>query len=348
MNELKWPEILATTVAGKDLTYEQANSVMDQVMTGEAGDARLAGFLTALAAKGATVEEIRGLADSMQSHAVALDVPTNVLDIVGTGGDQAHTVNISTMASLVIAAAGVPLVKHGNRASTSSCGAADVIEALGVNLNLNPKQVAEVFKKIGITFCFANLFHPSMRFAAPVRKMLGIPTAFNVLGPLTNPAAPEACAVGVASEKNAPLVAGVFAARGMRGLVFRGINRGLDELSAIEPTQIWDIRDGKVEYSEVDATTQLGLQQASLEDLRGGDPAHNAKVFHQIMNGQEGPIQDAVLLNAAGGIVAYGLNEQVSQGDLVDRLKAGLQIARQTLESGKPAELLEKWIELTK
>ena len=347
MNVNKWPEILATTVAGKDLTYEQSSWVMDQVMTGEAGDARLAGFLTSLAAKGATVDEIRGLADSMQSHAVSLDVPTDVLDIVGTGGDGAHTVNISTMASLIIAAAGVPVVKHGNRASTSSCGAADVIEELGVNLNLQPAKVAEVFHKIGITFCFANLFHPSMRFAAPVRKVLGIPTAFNVLGPLTNPAAPEACAVGVASEKNAPLVAGVFAARGMRGLVFRGIHRGLDELSAIEPNQIWDIRDGEVTYHEVDAT-QLGLPKATLEDLRGGDPRHNAQVFRRIIDGETGPIHDAVLLNAAGGIVAYGKHPELSDGNLLTRLEHGLQIAKDTLKSGRPAELLQSWIELTK
>ena len=231
-----WPGLLAELLAGRDLDVGRAGWAMDQVMRGEASDVQLAAFLVALRAKGETSAELEGLAAAMLSHAVPLEVPGPTVDLVGTGGDQAHTVNISTMASLVLAGAGHRVVKHGNRASSSSSGSADVLEALGVRLDLPPARVAELATEVGITFCFAQVFHPAMRFAAGARRGLGVPTAFNVLGPLTNPARAGAAAVGVADRRLAPLVAGVLAARGTSALVFRGED-GLDELTTTGPAR---------------------------------------------------------------------------------------------------------------
>ena len=199
----EWAPIIQALTAGESLDYGQSYWLMDQVMSGELGEARLASFLTAMAMKGATVDEIHGLADGMQDHAAHVDLPSRALDIVGTGGDGYKTVNISTMSAIVLAAMGIPLVKHGNRASTSKSGSADVIEALGVNLDLDADALRRVFDEVGIAFLFANKMHPSMRFAAPVRRALGFPTAFNVLGPLTNPARVQACAIGASREENA-------------------------------------------------------------------------------------------------------------------------------------------------
>ena len=286
----------------------------------------------------------------MQDHAEPVDVPTDVLDIVGTGGDGAHTVNISTMSAIVLAAAGVPLVKHGNRASTSSCGSADVIEELGIKIDLSPSGVAQVFDELGITFLFANKFHPSMRFAATVRRALGFPTAFNILGPLTNPAKPETSAIGVANESHAPLMAGVFAQRGQSALVFRGKNHGLDELSSIEPAQIWAVHDGEITFSEIDPVAEFGMKRGTLEDLRGGKADENAKVVYRIMDGEESPIRDAVLLNVAAGLAAFGRHDGVgpTHGSLTDRMRIGIDMARETIDSGKAADLLKRWIEVSK
>lgn len=347
---MEWTDIIERLLAGEDLSYEQTYAVMDRVMTGELGDVKLAAFLTALSAKGLYVSEIRGLADGMQDHAEPVDVPTDVLDIVGTGGDGAHTVNISTMSAIVLAAAGVPLVKHGNRASTSSCGSADVIEELGIKIDLSPSGVAQVFDELGITFLFANKFHPSMRFAATVRRALGFPTAFNILGPLTNPAKPETSAIGVANESHAPLMAGVFAQRGQSALVFRGKNHGLDELSSIEPAQIWAVHDGEITFSEIDPVAEFGMKRGTLEDLRGGKAHENAKVVYRIMDGEESPIRDAVLLNVAAGLAAFGRHDGVgpTHGSLTDRMRIGIDIARETIDSGKAADLLKRWIEVSK
>ncbi len=343
---MEWTDVIARVLAGDELTYEQAYWVMDQVMEGELGDVRLSSFLTALAVKGATVTEIRGLADGMQDHAEHIDVPTDSLDIVGTGGDGAHTVNISTMAAIVLAASGVPVVKHGNRASTSASGSADVIEALGINLDLTPERIAEVFDQVGIAFLFANKFHPSMRFAAGARRSLGFPTVFNILGPLTNPARPRTSAIGVAQEQNAPIMAGVFAERGLSALVFRGSVRGLDELTTTEPSQIWSVADGTIDYSEIDAVSDLGMTRATVEDLRGGQAAENAVVARELLDGRTGPVRDAVLLNAAAGIVAFGSAEGVhpEDGTLLDRLGAGLGIAADSIDSGAARALLDSWV----
>ncbi|WP_248256042.1 anthranilate phosphoribosyltransferase [Georgenia sp. EYE_87] len=345
-----WSDLLARLVARKDLTAAETGWAMDQVMTGQTTPAVLAGFLVGLATKGETVDELRGLADTMLAHAEPIDVPgADVVDIVGTGGDRLHTVNISTMASLVIAAAGVGVVKHGNRASSSSSGSADVLEALGVDLNLPIPRVEEVFRELRITFCFANLFHPSMRHAAPTRRELGVGTAFNVLGPLTNPARPRAGAIGVSNAATAPLVAGVLASRGTDALVFRGQN-GLDELSATALNEVWEVRGGQVVEHTLDAVAELGLSPATVADLRGRDAQFNAGVARRVLAGEPGPVREAVLLNAAGALVAHAslAGTGPEDGTLVERLRAGLEHAARAVDSGAAAELLDRWVRLTR
>jgi anthranilate phosphoribosyltransferase len=278
-----WPTLLSALVGGRDLASAETEWAMGQVMTGEATPVQLAGFLVALRAKGETVDELTGLAEAMLRHAVRIEVPGPTVDVVGTGGDRFHTVNISTMASLVVAGAGRRVVKHGNRAASSSSGAADVLEALGVRLDQPPERVAELATEVGITFCFAQLFHPAMRHAGAARAGLGIPTAFNFLGPLCNPAQPRASAIGVYDERMAGLVAGVMAARGRSALVFRGVD-GLDEMSTTAPTQVWTVEGGGVVTGQVDAT-RLGLPRVDIADLRGGDAAHNAGVVRSLLAG---------------------------------------------------------------
>ncbi|MFH5823013.1 anthranilate phosphoribosyltransferase [Georgenia sp. AZ-5] len=347
-SEPTWPGLLVQLVNRRDLTADETAWAMDQVMEGLTTPSVLAGFLTALATKGETVDELRGLADAMLDHALPIDVPSEVVDIVGTGGDRLHTVNISTMASLVIAAAGVGVVKHGNRASSSSSGSADVLEALGVDLNLEIPRVEEVFRELGITFLFANLFHPSMRHAALTRRELGIGTAFNLLGPLTNPARPRAGAIGVSDARTAPLVAGVLAGRGNRALVFRGRN-GLDELSATAVNEVWEVRDGSVTEHTLDAVAELGLTPATVEQLRGKDPRYNAGVAREVLAGRTGPVREAVLLNAAAALVADGTLPGTSgEGGLADRLTSGVEHATRAVDSGAAADLLERWVALTR
>ena len=341
MNEPTWPGLISDLIARRDLGAEETAWAMDQVMSGNTSPVTLAGFLTALATKGETVAELRGLADAMLAHANPIEVPTAALDIVGTGGDRARTVNISSMAALVIAGAGVPVVKHGNRASSSASGSADLIEALGVSLEMPVERVAEALSAVGITFLFANLFHPSMRFAAPTRRELGVATAFNVLGPLTNPGRPRANAIGVSSARHAPIVAGVLAERGNSALVFRGRN-GLDELTSTALNEVWVVADGRVEFSEFDAT-RLGLPPSAIGDLTGADPAYNARVARDVLGGAQGIIADTVALNAAAGLVAFGV-DGTQEGSLEDRLAAGLTEARAALSSGRALAVLDRWI----
>lgn len=347
--KIQWPELTSRLIARGDLTSEETSWAMDQVMSGETSPVVLAGFLTALATKGETPDELRGLADAMLGHALPIEVDGPVLDIVGTGGDRLHTVNISTMAALVIAAGGVPLVKHGNRASSSSSGSADCLEALGVNLNMSLDAVHRCFEELGITFIFANVFHPSMKYAAQARRELGVRTAFNLLGPLTNPARPSSSVIGVASEQHAPIVAGVLAERGTSSIVFRGVN-GIDELSAVALNQVWEIRDGEVTFSEIDAISDLGVASATLDDLRGAGAAYNADVARKVFAGGLGAVRDATTLNAAAGFVANGQLEGVcpEDGTLVERLRNGIAIAQKTIDTGAAESLLERWVEFSK
>jgi anthranilate phosphoribosyltransferase len=338
-----WPSLLRGLLAGQDLDAAQTRWAMDQVMEGEATPVQLAGFLVALRAKGETVDELTGLADAMLAHALRIEVPGPAVDVVGTGGDLKHTVNISTMAALVVAGAGVRVVKHGNRAATSSSGTADVLEELGLRLDHSPERVAALATEVGITFCFAAVFHPAMRFAGAARRELGVPTAFNVLGPLTNPAQPRAYAIGCPDPRLAPLMAGVLAAREVSALVFRG-HEGLDELAANGPADLWWVREGGVEQLVLDPVADLGLAPVNLADLRGADPAFNADVVRRVLAGEQGPVRETVLLNAAAALVADGSLPGTGQGDLPTRLRAGLGHATAAVDDGGAAGVLERWI----
>lgn len=343
--ERTWPSVLSSLLAGRDLARDDTAWAMHQVMSGETAPVPLAGFLVALRAKGETVQEVQGLVEAMLAHAVRIEVAGPCVDVVGTGGDRRNTVNISTMAALVAAGAGARVVKHGNRASSSSAGSADVLEALGVGLDLPVDRVAGTAERVGITFCFANLFHPAMRHAAVARRELAVATAFNFLGPLTNPAQPEASAIGVADPRMAPVMAGVLAARGRSALVFRG-GDGLDELTTTGPSHVWWVRDGAVTEYELDPA-DLGVPRASLEDLVGGDAAHNAGVVRDLLDGRTGPVRDAVLLNAAAALVALEDVSGAGAGALDDRFARGLERAAAAVDDGRAREVLRRWVEAT-
>lgn len=341
----EWPDLLSQLLAREDLTHDQTAWAMDQVMSGATSPTILAGFLMALATKGETVAELRGLADAMLAHAVPIDVPGDAVDVVGTGGDRHRTVNISTMAAIVVAGCGLTVVKHGNRAASSASGSADVLEALGVRLDLPPERSAELAREVGIAFLFAARYHPAMRHAGPVRAELKVPTAFNVLGPLTNPAQPRAGAIGVGNARMAPLVAGVFAERDRSTLVFRN-DDGLDELAPTATGTIWEATDatgGQVVEHRLDAVADLGLAPARLEDLRGADAAANAHVAREVLDGARGPIRETVLLNAAAALVADGSHGGVASGTLAERLRAGIEHAAHAVDSGAAAEKLQRW-----
>src|SRR5215207_396240 len=296
-----WPDILNSLLLGEDLSVSEAAWCMEQVMTGSATEAQLAAFLVALRMKGETVDEIVGFRDAVLEHAVPLPVDPMALDIVGTGGDRFGTVNVSTMASVVAAASGVPVIKHGNRAASSASGSSDVLAALGLDLSLPAERVGEVLGEAGITFAFAGAFHPGFKNAATVRSELGVPTVFNFLGPLCNPARPEASAVGVAQLDRVPLIVGVFQTRGATALVFRG-DDGLDELTTTGHSHIWEVSLGAVKEHDLDPR-DLGIARATIERLAGGDAQHNAAIVHEVLGGERGPVRDIVVLNAAAGLV---------------------------------------------
>ena len=333
-----WPSLIRRLLAGEDLGPADTTWAMDRIMSGDATGAQIAGFAVALRAKGETAAEVTGLADGMLAHARRFTVPMRAVDVVGTGGDQSNSVNISTMAAVVTAAAGAPVVKHGNRSASSATGAADVLEQLGVAISLSPEAVARCVTEAGIGFCFAAAFHPSMRHAGAARRELGVPTFFNILGPLTNPAQPAAAAVGCGNPRLAPVMAGVFAGRGIEALVFRG-DDGLDELTTTTTSSVWRVRGGGVEQLSLDPA-ELGLPRATGADLRGGEPAVNARIARELFAGATGPVRDAVVLNAAAALAAYhGLGD-----NLVADLAAGLSLASAALDSGKAAEVLNRWV----
>lgn len=333
-----WPGVLNGLLEGRDQSAEDAAWAMDRIMRGEATDAQIAGFVVALRAKGETVEEISGLVRTMYEHANVIEVPGQTVDIVGTGGDGAKTVNISTMSAIVAAGAGAKVVKHGNRAASSASGASDVLEKLGVNLELPLNRVVEVAEEAGITFCFAVKFHPALRHAGGARSQLGIRTVFNALGPLTNPAKVRAQAVGVADPRMAPIVAGVFAERGNSSLVFRG-DDGLDELTTTATSRVWVVRDGAVREEAFDPR-DVGIDLVPVEALRGADASYNAEVALRLLDGEQGPVRDAVLLNTAAALVALSPGE----GTLVEQIGAGIAKAAQAIDSGSAKKALERWV----
>ncbi|HVE25220.1 MAG TPA: anthranilate phosphoribosyltransferase [Sporichthya sp.] len=338
----RWPELLGALVRREDLDADTTAWAMDQIMAGEASEVHISAFAVALRSKGETVAEVEGLVRTMMARARLIEVPGPTLDIVGSGGDQAHTVNISTMASIVAAATGVRVVKHGNRAASSACGTADVLEELGVALDLAPDDVAAVAVEAGITFCFAPVYHPALRHAIPVRRELAIPTIFNVLGPLANPARPTAQAVGVADRRIAPIAAGVLARRGVSALVFRG-DDGLDELTTATTSSYWEVRNGRVTEGVLDPL-ELSIPRSQPGDLRGGDRVHNAGVVRELLAGKPGPVRDAVVLNAGA---ALAMCDPADTAPLADRVARGIARAAAVVDDGTAARTLERWIAAT-
>ncbi|MEU0476755.1 anthranilate phosphoribosyltransferase [Streptomyces olivaceus] len=333
-----WPALLNGLLDGRDLSADDTAWALDVIMRGEATDAQIAGFAVALRSKGETVEEISGLVRTMYDHAKVIEVPGETVDIVGTGGDGAKTVNISTMSAIVVAGTGTKVVKHGSRAASSASGASDVLAKLGVNLELTPKRVTEVAEEAGITFCFAVKFHPALRHVAAARGQLGIRTVFNFLGPLTNPARVRAQAIGVADARMAPIIAGVFAERGHSSLVFRG-DDGLDELTTTSTSRVWIVRDGRVTEEAFDPR-DVGIEPVPVEALRGADASYNADVARRLLAGETGPVRDAVLLNSAAALVAL----EPGEGALAERLRAGMDRAAQAIDSGAAKRALDRWV----
>jgi len=343
-----WPEILGKLLAEEALDRIEADWAMSQIMGGEATEAQVGAFMLALRAKGETVDELAGLVDVMLRNAVILDTGNDAVDIVGTGGDMVGTVNISSMSAILVSAAGIPVMKHGSRSASGKTGSSEMLEVLGIRLDLSPERVADVFREVGITFFFAPVFHPAMRYVAPIRRELGVPTTFNFLGPLANPAQPIATSLGVANQKIAPLMAAEVANRGRSALVFRGSD-GLDELTTTGSSEIWEVSGGEVRHSVLNPG-DFGLKKASLADLVGGDAQHNAHVAKSLFEGNfRSPIADIVRLNAAAGLVAYELAKNPDGIDrpLVERFEHALNSVTETLEQGKAAEKLSDWMTAT-
>lgn len=349
-----WPQVLRTLLAGTDLTPEVSAWAMDTLLRGEASDAQIAGFVTALRAKGESPAEVDVFVERMLAQARLVDHDGVALDIVGTGGDHSHSVNISTMASLVAAAAGAQVVKHGNRAASSSTGTADVLEELGVQIGLEPAEVARCVNEVGIGFCFAPMHHPAMRFVASARRDLGVPTVFNLLGPLANPGRAQAALVGCADTARAPLMASVLRRRGVSALVVRG-DDGLDEISTVTTTQVWDATGSSVERAVIDPSA-LGIAPVAAELLVGGQPARNAELLRAALGGLvDGPdaeraaaIGDVVALNAAAALVAYDAARGLrASGDLMEQIAAHLSVVREILATGAALPLLGRWSALT-
>ena len=343
-----WPGILSTIVDGRDLSIGESEWAMTHVVVGEATPAQIAGLLVALRIKGETVDEIVGFRDAALANAAQLPVSPDCLDIVGTGGDPYGAVlNISSVASIIAAAAGVPVVKHGNRGASSSSGASDVLQSLGLNLDRPPERVAGVLDEVGITFAFAALFHPGFRHAGPIRRELGIPTLFNILGPLCNPARPNASAVGVADLARVPLMVGVFQTRGATALVYRG-DDGIDKLTTTGHSRVWEITRGAVTEHDIDPA-EFGIPRARIDDLLGRDPEHNAGVIRSVLAGDRGPVRDVVLLNAAAGLTAFDLSQSPEQLDIPIRERMATQLTRaaNAIDNGAAAAKLDEWVAAT-
>ncbi|WP_243841587.1 anthranilate phosphoribosyltransferase [Mycobacterium sp. DL592] len=341
-----WPQLLGRLTAGEELASGEAGWAMDQIMTGAATPAQIAAFGVSMKMKRPTAAEVRELADTMLRYAkrVPTDViGTDTVDIVGTGGDRANTVNLSTMASIVVAAAGVPVVKHGNRAASSKSGGADMLEALGLRIDLGPEEVARSVAEVGIGFCFAPVFHPSYKYAGAPRREIGVPTVFNLLGPLTNPAGPRAGLIGCAFGDLAEVMAGVFAARRCSVLVVHG-DDGLDELTTTTTSTIWRVQAGTIDKLTFDPLG-FGFPRAHIEELVGGDAEFNAAEARNVLGGATGPVRDAVVLNAAGAMVAHaGLS---SHAEWLPSWEEGLGRAAEAIDSGAAEQLLARWVRFT-
>jgi anthranilate phosphoribosyltransferase len=333
-----WPDVLGSLVAGTDLSAEQTAWAMGEILSGEATPAQIAGFAVALRAKGETIDELTGLVEAMYAVSTPITVPGRLLDVVGTGGDRSMSVNISTMAAIVAAGAGARVVKHGNRSASSKAGSADVLEALGIRLDLPADRVAEVAVEAGITFCFAAGFHPALRHAAVPRRELGVGTTFNFLGPLANPVKPDAQAIGCADPRMAPVMAGVFARRRVAAWVFRG-DDGLDELTTSGTSSVWVTHDGEVTPATIDPQ-DFGIDRSPADALRGGDVEHNADVVRRLLAGEIGPVRDAVLLNAGAALAVHDAPGAPPQ----EALAAGIAKATEAVDSGAARATLDRWV----
>jgi len=335
-----WPALIGALVKGEALTSADTAWAMGEIMEGAATPAQIAGFGVALRMKGETADELSGLAQTMLDRATPISVPGPLVDLVGTGGDAARTVNISTMGAIVAAAAGARVAKHGNRAASSACGAADVLEALGVVIDLPPEASARLVEEVGIAFLFAPLYHPALRHTAVPRRELGVPTVFNFIGPVANPARPGAQAVGISDPRMGPVIAGVLAGRGCSALVFHG-DDGLDELTTTDTSTVWVVHAGEVSQAVLDPAA-LGLPMSKPGDLRGGDAAHNADVARSVLDGEPGPVRDTVVLNAGAALAAAA---GVPGADGLERTLAdGCAAAAAALDSGGARGLLERWV----
>lgn len=334
-----WPVILGSLLDGVSLSRDEARSAMAEILDGAASPAQIAAYVVALRMKGETVEELVGMVDAMLAASTRVDLDTDgpVVDIVGTGGDRAHTINVSTISAIVVAGAGGKVCKHGGQAASSACGSADLLEALGVVIALGPVGVARCVEEAGIGFCFAPRYHPAMRHAGPSRRDLGIPTAFNILGPLSNPGRVRRYLIGVADQRMADRMAGVLEANGaVRALIVHG-GDGLDELTTTGPSTVVELRDGALSTWEVDPAT-LGLPRAVREDLVGGDAHVNADLARRVLAGEHGPHRDIISLNAGAALVV---------ADLAPDLEAGIAAARASIDSGAAVGALNKLVEVS-
>ncbi len=336
-----WPDILTLLLRREELPAAATEWAMGEILAGDATAVQIASFAVALRAKGETSAEISGLVRAMLAAATVYDgpAPGRSVDTCGSGGDRAHTANISTMAAFVVRGAGVTVVKHGNRAASSQCGSADLLEELGVAVDLTAPQVAACLTAAGAVFCFAPIWHPALRHAAVARRELGVPTFFNVLGPLTNPLQPPAQAVGVGDPRLAPVMAGVFAERGVDALVFHG-DDGLDELTTGGASQVWVVSHGSVRHDTV-TPEAVGIAASPASALRGGDAQTNAGIARAVLAGQSGPMRDAVLLNAAAALVA---SAGPTSEPVADQLRAAVPAAAESIDSGAASEALDVWI----
>ena len=342
MSSLDWASVITKLENGLDLQPAEAQSVMREVLEDRADKENLKNFLIALKNKGETPEEVGALVAQMYQFCAPISITERAVDTVGTGGDGAHTINISTTAAIIAAAAGSRVVKHGNRAASSKSGAGDLLEALGVAINLDGTKVAQTVSELGIGFCFAPIFHPAMRFAAAARKELATATVFNILGPLANPAKPKAAAIGVANDRMHLVMAQVLAERGVEGFVFRG-DDGLDEITLATTTSVLTIGSGEISSDRIDAK-DFSLTNAPISALVGGDAQENARITKAIFAGESGAPRDAVLLNAAAAIAAFDGEIELS---LHERLSKSLKKATESIDTGKANSLLDEWVLLS-
>ena len=342
-----WTALLSDLLEGRSLTVAEASRAMTDIMNGDVSDARLAAFLVALRAKGESVDEVVGFRDAILSAALPLDVSTDAVDIVGSGADPIGVINVSSIAAMVVSAAGVPVIKHGNRAASSKSGANDVLTALGINISVEPDRVARVFAEIGVTYINAMVFHPGFRNAGPVRQELAIPTIFNVLGPLCNPARPEANALGMANPARIPLAVGLFQQRGATALVYRGED-GIDKITTTGHSKVFEVSRGSVTEHDFDPR-EVGFTYSSIDDIRGGSPEQNAALARTVLAGERNAARDIIVLNSAAAIVAHRLSRNPAERDrsFVQRMAEAVETSIQSIDSGAAQAKLAAWVAAT-